>query len=256
MPLPRVHGERHRAESFGSVAAQYDRIRPSYPLALIDDLVAGNPHDVLDIGCGTGKAGRLFLERGLSVLGVEVDPQMADVARGYGMVVERASFETWDARGRQFDLIVCGQAWHWVEPAAGSAKVAALLRPGATFAPFWNVNELDAPVQAALDAVYHRLAPALARPVMDHKATDAPYAVDIERTGLFDQVVEREYRWERTYTRDEWLALIQTHSDHVVLPPGQRTALVSGVGAVIDQLGGRVVAHYCTQALFARLRSR
>ena len=34
-----VHADRRRAESFGSVAAAYDRYRPSYPDALIDDLV-------------------------------------------------------------------------------------------------------------------------------------------------------------------------------------------------------------------------
>ncbi|MCU1659751.1 MAG: hypothetical protein JWO57_4407, partial [Pseudonocardiales bacterium] len=135
MPLgDRVHTERHRAESFGEVASQYDRFRPSYPSALIDDLVALGPDDVLDIGCGTGKAGRLLVERDLPVLGVEIDPQMADVARSHGLAVEVASFEQWNARERQFDLAVCGQAWHWIDPAIGVPKVAAVLRPAGTFA--------------------------------------------------------------------------------------------------------------------------
>ncbi len=110
-----VHTERNRAESFGSVAEQYERFRPSYPSALID-LAALEPLDVLDVGCGTGKAGRLLAERGLHVLGVEIDEEMANVARRHELAVEVAPFERWDAGSRRFDLIVCGQTWHWVNP--------------------------------------------------------------------------------------------------------------------------------------------
>jgi hypothetical protein len=35
-----LHLERDRAESFGSVAEQYDRYRPAFPGALLDDLAA------------------------------------------------------------------------------------------------------------------------------------------------------------------------------------------------------------------------
>ena len=59
-----LYADRSRAESFGSVAEQYDRYRPSYPAALIDDLVAPRPADVLDVGCGTGKAAVLLAARG------------------------------------------------------------------------------------------------------------------------------------------------------------------------------------------------
>ena len=55
--------DRARASSFGDDSEQYERTRPSYPAALIDDLMADDPHDVLDIGCRTAKAGRLFVAR-------------------------------------------------------------------------------------------------------------------------------------------------------------------------------------------------
>jgi ubiquinone/menaquinone biosynthesis C-methylase UbiE len=37
------------------MADQYDRYRPVYPPALIEDLVELRPTRVLDVGCGTGK---------------------------------------------------------------------------------------------------------------------------------------------------------------------------------------------------------
>ena len=111
---PLTHTERDRAESFGRVAAQYDQYRPGYPAALVDDLLGGGAQRVLDLGCGTGKAGRLFAARGADVLGVEIDPAMAEVARGHGLTVEVDSFEEWDDGGRTFDLVIAGQAWHWM----------------------------------------------------------------------------------------------------------------------------------------------
>ncbi|MDT4937101.1 MAG: hypothetical protein QOG80_772, partial [Pseudonocardiales bacterium] len=154
-----MHDQRHRAESFGDVAEAYERHRPSYPEALIDDLVAARPTNALDIGTGTGKAARLLAARGVPVLGVEIDTQMAAVARRFGLDVEVASFETWHADGRMFDLVISGQAWHWIDPAVGVPKAASLLRPGALLALFWNTASLEASMRAALREVYGRLAP-------------------------------------------------------------------------------------------------
>src|SRR5690348_17343316 len=105
VPLEGLHGDRDRASSFGSVAEQYDRLRPSYPGALIDDLVAPRPRSALDVGCGTGKVARALTRRGITVLGVEPDQRMADVARQHGIPVEVATFESWNSTRRTFDLL-------------------------------------------------------------------------------------------------------------------------------------------------------
>ena len=133
-----LHLERDRAESFGSVAEQYDRYRPAFPDALLGDLAAmAGSTEVLDVGSGTGKVARGLAQRGLSVLGVELDPRMAEVARGQGVRVEIARFEEWNDAGRRFDLLTCGDAWHWIEPKRGAEKVAHVLRPGGAFVRFW-----------------------------------------------------------------------------------------------------------------------
>ena len=75
---------------------------------------------------------------------------MAEVARGQDVRVEVARFEEWNDAGRRFDLLTCGDAWHWIEPKRGAAKVAQVLRPGGAFARFWNIQLLDEPVMAAL----------------------------------------------------------------------------------------------------------
>src|ERR1019366_5074522 len=106
---PFLFGDRRRASSFGDDAEQYDRVRPPYPSALIDELMTDHPTTVLDVGCGTGIASRLFAARGCDVSGLEPDQRMAAVARRHGFSVEDGLFEEWDPGSRRFDLLIAAQ---------------------------------------------------------------------------------------------------------------------------------------------------
>jgi SAM-dependent methyltransferase len=251
VPLDDLHVERDRAESFGSQAEEYDRRRAGYPDALIDDLVALGPTTVLDVGCGTGKVAVSLIARGLNVLGVEPDERMAAVARRNGVPVETASFETWDAAGRTFDLVTCGHAWHWIDPALGVRKAAQLVRPGGTISRFWSYHVLDAPVIAAFDAVYRELAPGVASLGHDPSGTDDgpdPFAAG----DAFTRLEPRTYRWERTFDADGWTGLVATFSDHQRLGRERLAALQRALSTVIADLGGVVRAQCGTYVLCAR----
>jgi SAM-dependent methyltransferase len=250
----RAHTNRLRAESFGALAEQYDRERPRYPDALIDDLVAGHPADALDVGCGTGKAAVLLAARGVDVLGVEVDERMSAVARRRGVPVEIAPFETWPARGRRFDLVVCGQAWHWIDPAVGPMKAKELLRAEGLLGLFWNFAHFDAEARRALDAAYADAAPELSRHSVVRgggPATLPAHIADLRAAGL-GALEHRRYEWFQDYSRDGWLRLVATHSDHATLPAARRAALSARLAQAIGALGGTLRARYVTEALLAR----
>jgi SAM-dependent methyltransferase len=133
------HQLRHVAESFGIDAGRYDRARPAYPDELIQHVIAASPGtDFLDVGCGTGIGARQYRASGINVLGVDVDARMAEFARQTGVEVEIGKFEEWDARGRSFDAVVAGQAWHWVDPVLGAGKAAEVLRPHGLLALYWH----------------------------------------------------------------------------------------------------------------------
>jgi SAM-dependent methyltransferase len=255
--MDELHLNRARAESFGSMAQQYDRYRPTYPDALFDDLAALEPMQVLDVGCGTGKAAVALARRGLSVLGVEVDERMADVARGYGIAVEVAAFETWADAGRQFDLITCADAWHWIDPILGIPKAARLVRVGGTIALFRNFSTVDEPVIDAFDAVYRRHAPEVTqvwRPtgLKEHSFSDSADADPFADNDTFSSVETRTYRWERTLSADEWVGLAATVSDHQRLGHERLAALLQALHALIQTLGGTVHSHNETYVLLAR----
>lgn len=249
--------DRDRAEAFGDDAVRYDRTRPSYPDKLVADLVADAPKRVLDVGCGTGIASRLFVAPGRAVLGVEPDPRMAAVARGHGVEVEEARFEDWDPRGRRFDLLVSAQAWHWIEPAAGASKAAQVLEGGARLGVFWNHTVHAAEVRAIFRAVYGMHAPRLLEggsvvlgTMRPDTAVD-PDAQALRATGSFTSVERRTYRWARRYSIESWLDELPTHSDHRFLPPAVRAALFDDLARALARYGEPFEVGYRTRLLTA-----
>lgn len=257
-----LHEDRGRAESFGAAAERYDRSRPSYPAALVDAVVGVDATGlrVLDVGCGTGIAARLMQARGAGVLGIEIDERMADVARAQGTPVEVAAFEDWRPEGRHFDRVTAAQAWHWVDPVRGAHAATHALVPGGRICLWWNVAQPQRELGAVVDPIYLRLAPrARAFSVLlGTTAQPTPLAAASTIAALADSpdfsdpTVER-FAWARTYTRDEWLDQLPTHSDHARLDPVVLSNLLAEVGAAIDGVGGTFEMRYTT-ALIAAVR--
>jgi SAM-dependent methyltransferase len=251
------------AESFGADAGRYDRTRPRYPDALVDRIAATSPgSDILDVGCGTGVVARQFQAIGCTVLGVDPDARMADVARRSGVEVEVATFESWDPAGRQFDAVIAGQAWHWVDPVAGAAKAAQVLRPGGRLAVFGHVFQLPAELADAFVTIYRRVVPGSRSdlqptgssidPYVDaYEALAAKAADGIRRAGGFSDPARWRFDWERSYTRAEWLDQMPTFGNLTHLPPDTLTDVLNGVGAAIDAIGGSFTMPYATMAVTA-----
>ena len=247
------------AESFGGDAARYDRSRPSYPDALVDRIVTASPGpDLLDVGCGTGIAARQFQAAGCRVLGVDPDERMAEVARRGGLAVEVATIETWDPAGRVFDAAVAAQAWHWVNPVAGAARVARALRPGGRLAMFWNTFIPPAELNEAMGTALHRIlpdTPAVHRGLpgpegysqLQDKAADG-----MRQAGAFGPAEYWQFDWQRPYSRDEWLDQVLTFGGlGQRLPVPVQQELLAAIAAAIDAMGGSFMMGYATVAVTA-----
>ena len=256
------HAYRQVAEGFGADAGRYDRARPSYPADLVDRIVAASPgRDVLDVGCGTGISSRLFQAAGCLVLGIDPDSRMAELARRGGTAAEVAKFEDWDPAGRSFDAVIAAQAWHWVDPAAGAARAAAVLRPGGRLAVFWNAFEPPAALREAFAEVFARVLPGSPfgefwkRPALDAYRLGCERAADGMRlAGGFCAAEEWLSRWERPYTRAEWLDLVPTTGGFTRMAPRAQAEILTGMGAAVDAAGGSFTMSYATIAATAAQR--
>jgi SAM-dependent methyltransferase len=138
--------------TFNFAAETYDEARPAYPSELFDDLVhlasLERGDRLLEIGCATGKATRPLLERGFTVVCIEIGAQLAERARtslaGLPAVVHVAPFEEWQGPSASFDLVYAATAWHWVEPSLRYQAAHRLLRAGGHLA-LWSAQHAFPP---------------------------------------------------------------------------------------------------------------
>jgi SAM-dependent methyltransferase len=238
---------------FDATADIYDDVRPDYPQALYDDLVALaklEPGDrLLEIGCATGKATRPLLERGFDVVCVEPGPSLAARARAnLGVRVDEEPFETWSGGGG-FALVYAATAWHWLSPGVRFQRAHDALRPGGHLAIWAAVHafpdDFD-PFFTEIQAVYDEIGeswedtwpPPSPDEVPDDRGT-------IEASGLFGKVNVRRYVWSRTYSADEYVALLSTFSGHIAMDADKREHLFDEVRRRIGRRPqGEVVRHW------------
>lgn len=253
--MSRDEREERRRRSFGGAAERYDRARPDYPAQLVDDVIAfagaAPGEEVLEVGVGTGKAARMFCDRGLRVLGVEPDPRMAAVASqqaataAHNLRILVSDFEAAELPGDAFPLVYSAQAWHWVQPERGFAKAHQCLRRGGVIAAFWNrVDWTRCELRAELDDAYNRSGVDLVENgPMDPADTRSfelgeEWREQVAAAGGFAGVEVRSYTRTLRYTSGEYVELLQTHSDHILLYPDVREQLLEAVASVIDSHGG------------------
>jgi SAM-dependent methyltransferase len=251
-----------RSRLFDQQAEAYDRFRPTYPDAVIDELLGPVPGglDVLDVGCGTGIASRQMAQRGARVLGVDLGPRMAEIARGHGIAVEVAAFEGWDPAGRTFDRVTSAQAWHWLDLHTATAKAASVLRPDGRLCLIWNAGCQPAALADALGEVYASVVPRgghrVFRGYAADQSTDLRSGLDSEMDAIsaapgFGAPTTKWFPWTRAYQRDEWLDQLLSRSDHTALNPEVLNRLLEDVGAAIDDYGGSFIMDFETALITA-----
>ncbi len=277
---------------FGEVADDYDRIRPDYPAAILDALLAVAPgRRVVEVGAGTGRATVELLRRGCAVTALEPSAEMAAVLaarvtslrgdpaatsadpstgadlssdRGRGseaagsVEVVAATFEAHAAQAApsSADVVAAFQAWHWVDPTTGYAGAARLLGPGGALALCWNHPEPISPsLRRAIDEVYARTVPGFAvrEPGAKGRDVDAPGGpLRTMAAQWFDPPEVVARTWQARYDAAGYVALLATQSDHRLLPDRARAHLLEGVAEVIEAAGGIEVPYLCRLVLSRR----
>lgn len=233
-----------RALSFGVIAEAYERFRPGYPDELFSLVMnyAGQPVlTALEIGAGTGKATRLFAQRGVAVTATEPDPAMLAELRKHvpaNVTSVRGAFEDLTL-ARKYGLVYAAAALHWTKPEGRWSRVAALLEPGGVFASFGG------PAQLA-DAAVDRAVRAARAPFLDGDDVPSPDGTppghdmqwpgtELRQSDLFADV--RQVVIERCLTMSarDYAGHLSTISAYLELPPSEREQVLSQVMRVLPE---------------------
>jgi SAM-dependent methyltransferase len=243
---------------FASVAQLYHEARPDYPEQLYDSLVeltGLHPGDnLVEVGCGTGKATLPLLWRGFRVTCTELSPELAAEA-GRNLVgfpatqVFESAFETWHPPGGQrFGLVFAATAWHWVDPAVRYQRAWELLRPAAHLA-FWSAahvlpDTID-PFLVEIQDVYDQIGEGRLKGANWPPGELVDNKQEIEESGLFEDVVVRPFEWDVSYDADGYIALLSTFSSHIAMKAWKRERLFNEVRTrLAERQDGRLRRHW------------
>ena len=213
------------AAAFEGQGEDYDRLRPGYPGAALEAMLArvhvrsdGGPRRAVDLGAGTGKLSWALVERGLEVTAVDTSAAMLETAlrRGEtdapGLTTRLAPAEATGLPAASAELVTVAQAWHWFDAQAASAEVARLLAPGGVVALLWNMLDVTIPWVHRLSRIMH------AGDI--HREDFLPtVGAGLELTG------RSVHQWEDPMPTQDVIDLARTRS-YVITAPEPRRATV------------------------------
>lgn len=126
---------------FTGRAQSYLKGRPPYPDAVVEELERQGLAPgalVADVGAGTGAASLLFLHHGYSVIAIEPNDEMRAAALASGVDARPGSGEETGLPDSSADLVLCAQAFHWMDQPRAWAEFQRIARPGGFIALLWN----------------------------------------------------------------------------------------------------------------------
>jgi len=174
-----------RSRSFETVAAEYERHRPDYPMEALRwaagclDLEAGAR--VLDVGAGTGKLTRGLVALGLEVVAVEPGAPMHEQLRAAVPEAEalEGPAEAIPLPDADVDAAFAGQAFHWFDRARALPELHRVLGSGGGLALLWNWWDERDPLQAELGRL---IGYAGHEPYREEELPGAPWFRELGRT--------------------------------------------------------------------------
>lgn len=224
--------------SFGSIAEDYDGLRPQAPQSAVDWLMPSECEVAVDVGAGTGLFTRTLLGRAAHVIAVEPDARMRAVLadRSPGVRVLEGSGESIPLPDRAADAVFVSAAWHWMDPERAAPEIGRVLRDGGRFGLIWTSRDRDVDWVRDLDLL----------PGDDATDADAPGRfrrlhenVALPEPQIFHRVAREAFTFVRTMRVDDVVAMVGTYSRLITASPEDRARrLASARAALRDRFGG------------------
>ena len=223
---PKVRGP---YTAFADVAGAYERGRPGYPEDAVRWLVGDEPHDVVDLGAGTGKLTRALVALGHRVTAVEpLDEMRAELAAAVPDARALAGrAEAMPLPDASADVVASAQAFHWFDHDAALPEIARVLRPGGSLALVWNSRDDRDPWMAQLSAI-----------IGNETIEEWDVIPILQEGGLFGPVETARFSFVQVRDRESLLDLVLSRSYCAKLPLSEREPVLDAVARLYDDTAG------------------
>jgi len=230
-----------RAMSFGSIAEDYDRLRPSPPRDAVRWLLPGRCAVAVDLAAGTGLLTRALAGRVRRIIAVEPDGRMAAVLRERSPEVHIAAGcgEAIPLQDQCADAVLVSSAWHWMVPELAVPEIARVLRDGGRFAVIWTSRDREIGWVRNLDRL--REPGAWPHEPSSPGTTTSPgnlpprrRAVVLPDTALFRDVQTTSVQFSRRMAVNDVIDMLATYSAIITASEADRAAAKARLRADLD----------------------
>lgn len=230
---------------FDTIPELFDKWRGRYSRELFDYIVEecslNREKKCLEIGPGTGQATEFALKTGCDYCAVELGAHLAELLKSkYGKYenfrVVNADFEVHPFEAGQFDLVYSAAAIQWIKEETAYQKCYSILKDQGYLAMFFMYGDyktgnpaLFEDIQQIYDAYFVSKMPY--RQKFNYEAG--------ERYG-FHYLGRRDFYGTRSYSAEEYIEYIKTHSDHIMIREEYRVPFFQGIRDAILKHGNRI----------------
>jgi len=266
--LPDISMSTQLRQTFDEVADLYQQIRPVYPAELFSALIettgiAPNSR-LLEIGPGTGQATKPLAELGFDITGIELGPELAQIARSelrqYDNVrIVTGAFEDIPFQPMSFDLVFAATSFHWIDPRIKYVKTHEIIKPDGHLAIIHTNHVSDEKGDSFLTTaqpIYEKYSFATKDKKVVIPRHDEIKAETLDRQ-LFDEIYFQSFPLVIEYKVKDFIKLLNTFSNHLSAPPETRQKFFDEIeNLMITKFSGKIEKHYSMSLTIAKKTPR
>lgn len=250
-------------KTFDNQILSYEKVRPTYPAELYDDIFSycpiGSDSKVLEIGIGTGKATAPFLEKQCRLVALEPGENLAAFSaekfKEYpNFSLHNQMLQDYSGTPDTFDLIYAATSFHWIPEEYGYKRVSELLKKGGAFARFAYHASKDREREAMtfeIQECYRKYMNSSKEP-KPYCEEDARRLAEVAKKYGFVDTEYKMYQWTRDFSAEDYMEVLKTYPDHMALEPTVREKLFQGIHKAIERNGGVITVYYTMDLQLAR----
>ena len=218
--------------SFGSIAEDYDGLRPQPPQQAVDWLVPPGCEVAVDVGAGTGLFTRTLVGKAAQIVAVEPDARMRKVLaeRSPGVRVVEGRGESIPLPDASADGVFVSSAWHWMDHERAVPEIGRVLRDGGRLGLIWTSRDREVGWVRNLDRLP-------GDEISEAKAADRARRrldVALPEPPPFRNIARETFRFVRAMTIDDAVAMLGTYSRVIVASPDDRARRLAEARAALE----------------------